>query len=69
MAEVVMPVKKEVAIQVLEDNMIVVTADDDEGKGTFCASSKQFHEVLRKKLAHPFAAERKPRATRKKTAE
>ena len=58
-----LPIKRTVQIDVLEDNMLVVHLSD-EPSGTFCTSARQFGEVLRKRLAHPFAAERSPRKPR-----
>lgn len=55
--QISIPVERTLVIDVLENNMVVCD-------GVFCPSAEQFHEVLQKRMAHPFATAPKPRRSR-----
>lgn len=55
--QISIPVERTLVIDVLENNMVVCD-------GVFCPSAEQFHEVLVKRMQHPFATAPKPRRAR-----
>lgn len=55
--QISIPVERTLVIDVLENQMVVCD-------GVFCPSAEQFHDVLIKRMQHPFATAPKPKRTR-----